>query len=1034
MSDIKVLYIEDDDSQRIQLADQMKSRGFQVAAVGSGVAGLLHLEKNHADVLLCDLHMPSMGGLDVLRWVRDFLPSIPVILLTAHGSVELAVQAMQIGAYDFMIKPLAIEQVEATIRNALERASLVKKLQRSESNLEMILDNVPDIIYSLSPEGEFISINQAAERILGYKLEDMLGNSVFNYIHPDDCERIRTAFDTAIRTGKQSAPTIEFRMITQSGEVRHFEVSGRPIFEFGNIVRHDGIVRDITQRKEMQQKLREYSQQLERMVKERTERLEFATHQLAALNEASNRFTQIFDEKTLLDEVPTLLTRTLDFDRGYVILEADGRMTLRAFSMERDSPELIENFLQRVNDPNFPPPPPFIESFQQNKTIFIADPNKDPRWPKKEGEIIRTKAVVSSPIRVGGKPIGLLTANMQHHVREMDQDDVTRFEMFANMVGLALENIRAFQSLERKVIERTKELRDANREMREKTDKLEKATYSLANANVQLLAVQEQLENRNSELELVLNELTESKRRMEAILDSSSTGILVVDHAGQVIAANPSVERFFGVTVSEILGKPIGVFADLIRECFQNAEDYERHKKEILMSPDVFLEADLVEIFENGLELIKPSSRIIAAIPTPVTDREKHVFGRVWGYTDITELKKADEQIHKIVNASPVAVFMHRVEDGRILYVNENFSNLMGKSIEELEKTSIQDIFEDLEERREVLHALKKEGYIKNQEYPLSRPDGTNMWVLASAQMTEIGGESVVIAGLSDITVRKKAEEAVIEANKHLRETQSQLVQSEKMAALGVLVAGVAHEINTPIAAINSMHDTQVRAMEKFMSFVKTQLPDILENQKMKTTMEIINEADRVIESGCDRVTNIVKRLRSFARLDEAELKTADIHEGLEDTLTLIHHELKHGIKVKKNYGDIPQIACFPGRLNQVFLNLLVNAKQAMKGCGEIEISTTYSDGKVYVAISDNGVGIPPENLKRIFDPGFTTKGVGVGTGLGLSICYQIIQDHHGEIQVTSEVGKGSTFTVILPTNLPALKSKKSKAFATPAS
>src|SRR5690606_14426829 len=131
--------------------------------------------------------------------------------------------------------------------------------------------------------------------------------------------------------------------------------------------------------------------------------------------------------------------------------------------------------------------------------------------------------------------------------------------------------------------------------------------------------------------------------------------------------------------------------------------------------------------------------------------------------------------------------------------------------------------------------------------------------------------------------------------------------------------------------------------------------------------------------SGTDRVVNIVRRLRSFARLDEAELKKVNIHEGLEDTLTLIHHEIKHNITLTRRFGDIPEISCFPGRLNQVFLNILINAKQAIKDKGEITISTFVRDGKVCVEIADTGVGIPEENLARIFDPGFTTKGVGVG-------------------------------------------------------
>jgi signal transduction histidine kinase len=262
-------------------------------------------------------------------------------------------------------------------------------------------------------------------------------------------------------------------------------------------------------------------------------------------------------------------------------------------------------------------------------------------------------------------------------------------------------------------------------------------------------------------------------------------------------------------------------------------------------------------------------------------------------------------------------------------------------------------------------------------------------------------------------------EQKVEERTREVKEKQAQLVQSSKMAALGSLVAGVAHEINTPVGAINSMHNTLMRAVDKVRGDIEDCLSETYkEREKLRTSFGMIDDANKVIQSGTERVIDIVKRLRSFARLDEAELKDADINEGIEDTLTIIHHQIKHDITVVKNYGDIPIISCFPGRLNQVFLNLLINARQAIEGKGTITISTYVKDDKVYAEIEDTGRGIAREHLAKIFDPGFTTKGVGVGTGLGLSICYQIIQDHRGEILVESELGKGTTFIVVLPTDL----------------
>ncbi|HUU52285.1 MAG TPA: response regulator [Candidatus Heimdallarchaeota archaeon] len=267
------------------------------------------------------------------------------------------------------------------------------------------------------------------------------------------------------------------------------------------------------------------------------------------------------------------------------------------------------------------------------------------------------------------------------------------------------------------------------------------------------------------------------------------------------------------------------------------------------------------------------------------------------------------------------------------------------------------------------------------------------------------------------------------ETNRHLKEAQTQLVQSEKMASLGQLVAGIAHEINTPIGAVNSMHDTLFRTLKRMKEFIQQELPeDCKQIPKLEAAFKLIDDSNSVIKSGAERVINIVTHLKNFARLDEAELKTVDIHEGIEDTLVLIHHELKHNITLVKNYGDVPPISCFPSQLNQVFLNLLVNSKQAIKDKGTITITTYVKNKKVHIKFSDNGVGIPKGSVSRIFDPGYTTKGIGVGTGLGLSISYNIIQNHRGEIKVNSELGKGTEFLIALPMDLEAqLEREKTK-------
>ena len=241
---------------------------------------------------------------------------------------------------------------------------------------------------------------------------------------------------------------------------------------------------------------------------------------------------------------------------------------------------------------------------------------------------------------------------------------------------------------------------------------------------------------------------------------------------------------------------------------------------------------------------------------------------------------------------------------------------------------------------------------------------------------------------------------------KELKDTQEQLIISEKMAVIGQLVAGVAHEINTPLAAIKGNLD-----MEKMMvSMLDLNKPKTIEKFKDSyTSIASVNE------DAMKRIMEIVKGLKNFARLDEAEIKVVNIHEGIDSTILLVKNQNGAKISFVKEYGDIPQIQCYPQQLNQVFLNIIVNSIHAIKEKGVIKITTWKEKESIFIKIADNGVGISPEHLAKIFEPGFTTKGVGVGTGLGLSICYNIITKHKGEMKANSVKGKGTTIVIKLP-------------------
>ena len=230
-----------------------------------------------------------------------------------------------------------------------------------------------------------------------------------------------------------------------------------------------------------------------------------------------------------------------------------------------------------------------------------------------------------------------------------------------------------------------------------------------------------------------------------------------------------------------------------------------------------------------------------------------------------------------------------------------------------------------------------------------------------------------------------------------LKETQLQLINSEKMASLGQLVAGVAHEINTPIASIKSNNEIFAKLISR--------LP--------KEDAELLSEINGIDKEAIERINGIVHSLRKFVRLDEAELQEADINKELDLTLDLIRHEVKNRVNIIKNYGKIPPVKCYPNMLNQVFMNILVNAAHAIKGEGDISIDTDFEKNNLIVKIKDTGCGI--KEPEKIFDIGYTTKGVGVGTGLGLAISKKIIEKHEGKIEVNTKIGKGSEFIITIP-------------------
>ncbi len=477
------------------------------------------------------------------------------------------------------------------------------------------------------------------------------------------------------------------------------------------------------------------------------------------------------------------------------------------------------------------------------------------------------------------------------------------------------------------------------------------------------------------------------------------------------------------------------------------------------------LETMIKEVMSSPLMSIPPDYSVFSAcrnieklhIRRLVVLDEKRLCGIVT-QTDIfraikAKLQEEENKTLQLLENSENNIYTLDL-DGKITYVNPAFIKLLeiSESKELVGQPFLPERFWfNPEDRSRFLSELKEER-VELEELTLKTAKGKKIYVtLFSTFAKNVQGEIKGSQGiLYDVTKRKEAEESAAIAykklentNKKMREIQFQMVQSEKMASIGQLAAGVAHEMNTPVGFVTSNFQTlgnYVKKMKDMLVMYKDIAGNIqnLEKVALIEKTNIINEAcedmqiDFILEDiqglfddskeGLERITNIIQNLRDFSRVDQAEdFAEYNLNDGIESTLMVANNEIKYDANVRTEFSEVPLILCNSGQINQVFLNIFVNAAQAVKSLerdkkGTITIKTYSTDGHVVCEICDDGPGIPPDKLSKVFDPFFTTKPVGKGTGLGLSVSYDlIVNKHKGEFVVDSTVGKGTTFTIRLP-------------------
>lgn len=559
-----------------------------------------------------------------------------------------------------------------------------------------------------------------------------------------------------------------------------------------------------------------------------------------------------------------------------------------------------------------------------------------------------------------------------------------------------------------------------------------------------LLTIRHGIERQQTQLEI---------RRLSEALRQSHEAIAVTDSLLHFEYVNAAFTWLFGYSIAELTGESIfliGVTDDsgfnMLRVADFTTMSGGFAGETMCCSKDGYLVPILLNI-------------------APIHDKQGRILNFVATMTDLTELRQMEESLREseetfrsISSAANDSIIMLD-EKGAISFWNTASETIFGYQADEVLGKDMHSLFAP-----ERFHQAFRTGFAnfqatgqgyaigKTLELAAIRKGGEEFPMEVSLSAVHRQNQWHAIGIVRDISERKRAEQDVQTyvteltrtnselktLNAKLEQAHSQLIQAEKMASIGLLAAGIAHEINNPIGFIKSNIGTLEKYVQDFLLVLNAYKNAESGLQEQKASFREVHELEErtlfeyekqdIFEllaetvGGIERVTKIVLDLKGFAHLEsKAKWRVDDIHQGIESTLNVIWNELKYTCEVKKEYGVLPSVECVLPQLNQVFMNLLVNAAQAIESKGTITIRTGAIEDRVWIEISDTGKGIPPENIKTIFDPFFTTKPVGKGTGLGLSVSYDIIQKHHGRIEIESAEGKGSTFRVWLPTCQPVI-------------
>ncbi|MEG3973753.1 PAS domain-containing protein [Microcoleus sp. herbarium8] len=1034
------ILIVDDHPESLRLLSQFLSKqGYKVRPTRDGKFALQFARSTPPDLILLDIMMPGMDGYQVCEQLKACAKTkdIPVIFISGLNEVFDKVKAFSLGAADYITKPFQTEEVVSRIQNQLllsrlskqiveqnarlqaeieERKRVEAELRESQHWLSAVIKMNPNVLYIYDViEHRILYLNRELYSDLGYSLAEIqqMGAAFLpNLIHPDDLRAFSEHMSRIEAAKDGESFEIEYRIQHKNGEYRWFfsldtvftrTAEGQPWKILGSAT-------EISDRKQAELELKTALAALERQIKQRflletiTLEIRYSLKQDRVFQTAAAQICRVFNADSCLIHTYTEdPSPRIPCVAHYTRFESKSLVNLEIPVEGNDHVQLI---------------------LSQDKVVVCDDVFAEPLLENVRClcEEIGLKSMIAVRTSYQGKPNGMMCLH-QYNRRNWTQDEIGLLKTVAAQMGIAIAQANLLEQDEQQRL------------------KLQQSEASLA-------AAQKIARIGSWEFDIIANKITWSEEVFRIFgLDSTASEPTYVQLLRMY---HPDDRDSFKETVSLAISQ---------------GSSYKKELRILHSSGQIrYVEARGTSVFTETGEVIKLLGTVM-----DITDRKQAEAA----------LQLSEERFYLAFEGSAMGLWDWNLVTGEV-YFNSRWKTMLGYEADEIENkfTSWEQLLhpEDLPQAQAALEThFQCKSSMYEVELRMLTKSGDWKWILAQGTVMERddGGNPLRMTGTHiDISDRKQAEvdlqfseqrerekaQQLAQTLEHLKNAQSHLIQAEKMSSIGQMVAGVAHEINNPISFIygNIIPARQyacelVKLIEIYQQHYPEPVPEIAAELVEVDVDFIAEDFPRIMASmqgGANRIKQIVVSLRNFSRLDEKDIKLTDIHEGIESTLVILQHRLQshskgREIEVVKNYGKLPKIECYPAQLNQVFMNLLLNAIDAVEESlvishsslannistvtndagqmfeqnPQIRISTEINrDNQVVVRIADSGPGIPAEVQSRMFDPFFTTKPIGSGTGLGLSISYQIVKDTHGgKLQCHSEVGRGTEFAIELP-------------------